>query len=111
MSYGVDYVNNLQKQLDDAAAEIERLSAIVAAPQDYITISKAIHDARLTEIERLRAERAAGRNAVLEDAEHAMIGVFADMDRGYLFTSGFINRIMDARDAIRALKREGGGNG
>lgn len=45
------------------------------------------------------------RNAVLEEAEDAMLSVFADMDRAYLFTSGFDSRIIAARDAIRALKR------
>ena len=45
------------------------------------------------------------RNAVLEEAEDAMLAVFENMNRVYLFTSGFDSRIIDARDAIRALKR------
>lgn len=45
------------------------------------------------------------RNAVLEEAEEAMLGEFADMSSAYLFTSGFDYRIIAARDAIRALKR------
>ena len=56
------------------------------------------------ENERLRAELATAHNDALEKAEDAMLEVFADMDRAYLFTSGFDNRIIDARDAIRALK-------
>lgn len=44
------------------------------------------------------------RNDTLDAAEDAMLGAFADMDRIYLFTSGFDDRIIRARDAIRALK-------
>ena len=44
------------------------------------------------------------RNAVLEEAENAMLGVFENMNSAYLFTSGFDSRIIEARDAIRALK-------
>jgi hypothetical protein len=44
------------------------------------------------------------RNEILEEAEDAMLAVFGDMDRIYLFTSGFDSRIIEARDAIRALK-------
>ncbi len=65
----------------------------------------------LDQVSKLKAELAACRNAALEDAEDAMLGVFAGINQAYLFTSGFDNRIIDARDAIRALKREGGGNG
>lgn len=44
------------------------------------------------------------RNAVLEEAEDAMLGAFADMMPSFLFTTGFDSRIIAARDAIRALK-------
>ncbi len=47
------------------------------------------------------------RNAVLEEAEDAMLAVFEEMNRAYLFTSGFDTRIIQARDAIRALRRSG----
>ena len=55
----------------------------------------------------LRASQseAVQRDAVLEEAEDAMLGAFADMDATYLFTTGFDSRIIEARDAIRALKR------
>lgn len=46
------------------------------------------------------------RNALLEQAEDAMLGAFAGMSSVYLFTSGFDNRIIDARDAIRALRTD-----
>jgi hypothetical protein len=45
------------------------------------------------------------RNAVLEEAEDAMLEVFECMNPVYLFTTGFDYRILKARDAIRALKR------
>ena len=48
------------------------------------------------------------RNAVLEEAEDAMLAVFEEMNHVYLFTSGFDSRIIQARDAIRALKRPSG---
>ena len=48
------------------------------------------------------------RNGVLEEAEDAMLGAFADMNAVYLFTTGFDYRIISARDAIRALKRPSG---
>ena len=35
-----------------------------------------------------------------------MLGVFSEMNQVYLLTSGFDSRIIQARDAIRALKRE-----
>jgi hypothetical protein len=41
----------------------------------------------------------------LEEAEDAMLGVFSEMSHTYLFTTGFDSRIIEARDAIRALKR------
>ena len=34
-----------------------------------------------------------------------MLKVFSEMNHVYLFTSGFDSRIIEARDAIRALKR------
>mgnify|MGYP001605980810 CR=1 FL=1 len=46
------------------------------------------------------------RNALLEEAENAMLDAFADMDRAYLFTTGFDYRIIEARDAIRALRTD-----
>ena len=46
------------------------------------------------------------RNAVLEEAEDAMLMAFVDMNEAYLFTTGFDSRIIAARDAIRALKRQ-----
>ena len=57
---------------------------------------------RIAELERSVAD---SRNATLEEAEDAMLGVFSEMDMAYLFTSGFDYRIISARNAIRALKR------
>lgn len=51
------------------------------------------------------------RDKALEEAEDAMLGAFASMDRAYLFTSGFDSRIIDARDAIRALKSRANSDG
>ena len=46
------------------------------------------------------------RNALLEEAEDAMLWAFADMSSAYLFTTGFDYRIIAARDAIRALRTD-----
>jgi hypothetical protein len=76
-----DFCRRLERELAWATKEKEKLTAIVAG-------------GHLPE----------GRDAILEEAEDAMLAVFSDMSMAYLFTSGFDSRIMKARDAIRALR-------
>lgn len=99
--------------------EIDRLEAELTECQRHKSEYFTALEQCIKERERLRAELIAAQselatqqaelvtahNDALEKAEDAMLGVFADMDRAYLFTSGFDSRIIDARDAIRSLKK------
>lgn len=92
-------------------ARCEALAGELDTERDEVALKQACIKGMGEQAEKLaqRATEAEARASTVEQetierCEDAMLGAFSDMSMAYLFTSGFDNRIIKARDAIRALK-------